>query len=89
MNWHEELLKRGFVSLESSTRTYGNGSLTGSVVNENWDGKFLTIADKPSKTTKEIFCPFLHGEENNRPNLNHQTIRLRNTEDLNKYLYGE
>lgn len=87
MNWHEELLKRGFVCLESNTRTYGNGKFTGSIVDESWDGKFFTIAEKPGKNTKEIFCPFLHGEVKDRPNKNFNETRLRNTEDLDKYLY--
>lgn len=90
INWHEELLKRGFISLESGTRTYGlkseKISFTGSIVDEQWDGKFFTIAEKKGKNTKEIFCPFLHATENNRPNMNFQTIRLRNEEDLDNYL---
>lgn len=86
INWHEELLKRGFISLESGTRTYGNGKFTGSIVFEEWDGKFFTIAEKAGKDTKEIFCPFLHGAEKNRPNINFQTIRIRNIEDLEKYI---
>ena len=86
INWHDELLKRGFVSLESTTRTYGNEKFTGSVVDEHWDGKFFTIAEKKGKNTKEVFCPFLHGTESNRPNLNFNEIRLRSTEDLDNYI---
>lgn len=86
INWNEELLKRGFILLEFSTRTFGNGKFTGSIVDESWDGKFFTIAEKKGKNTKEVFCPFLHAEENSRPNFKFQEIRLRNTEDLDNYI---
>lgn len=89
MNWHNELLKRGFEVMESSTRTYGNGKFTGSIVDESWDGKYFTIAEKKGKNTKEVFCPFLHGETNDRPNKNFNEIRLRNEEDLDKYINAE
>lgn len=86
MNWEEELLKRNFVCLESSTRTYGNGIFTGSIVYEKWDGKFLTIVDEPGKNVKEIFCPFLHTDDKTKPNHNFQTIRLRNAEEIDTYI---
>lgn len=90
MNWHEELLKRGFTFLESSTKTYGykfgKARFTGSIVHEKWDGKFWTIVDEPGKNVKEIFCPFIKAEDEKRPNHKHQTVRLRNAEDLNNYI---
>lgn len=88
INWHEELTKRNFLLLEESTKTYGNGKFTGSICYEKWDGKFFTIVEEMGKNVSEIFCPFLHGNNPNRPNKNYQTVRLRNTQDLDEYLLG-
>lgn len=86
IDWHEELTKRNFTLLEESTKTYGNEKFTGSICYEKWDGKFFTIVEEMNKNVSEIFCPFLHGEIENRPNKKYQTIRLRNAEDLDTYL---
>lgn len=67
MNWHNELLNRGFSVLESTTKTYGNGVFTGSI-------------------HEEVFYPFLRGDDERLPNLNYQTIKLKNTEDLDNYI---
>lgn len=91
IDWHEELLKCGFRSLESTTRTYGNEKFTGSVVDENWDGKFFTISEKKGKNTKEVFCPFIHDESEKSMNVSkgeYQSIRLRNIEDLKNYIHA-
>lgn len=87
MNLHDELIKRGFILLHTLTRTYGNGNITGSIVNEKWDGKFLNIVDEPTKNTKEVFCPFIHSDDDKKPNNKFNSIRLRNENDLNNYLY--
>lgn len=87
MNWHEELLKRGFEILESSTKTYGYGNIPNrfirSLVYENSKGN---IVDEESKDVKEIFCPFLHSDDERKPNTNFQTIRLRGLEDLDNFI---
>jgi hypothetical protein len=91
MDWHEELLKRGFCLLESSTRTYGNGKITGSLVFEKPDKNSMTkdgiIVDKKDKDANEIFCPFIQADDDRKPNYNYQTVRLRNEKDLDEYLY--
>lgn len=91
MNWHEELLKRGFTLLESNTRTYGNGKITGSIVFEKKDKESLTgdgiIVEKKTDDSIEIFCPFIKADDDKKPNTNFQTVRWRTEDDLNRYLY--
>lgn len=93
MNWHEELQKRGFQFLCSSTRTYGynNGKLlfTGSIEIERKNKiTIITPDDKIQESDKEVFCPFIHGDDERKPNINYQTVRIRNTEELDNYLYN-
>lgn len=91
MDLHYELIKRGFCLLESSTNTYGNGKITGSIVFEKPDKNSITvngtICDEKDKDAKKIFCPFMHSDDDRNLNTNYQTVRLRNEEDLNAYLY--
>lgn len=87
MNWNEELLNRGFIILESTTRTYAYGNekygFTGSIVYENAKNN---IVDESGKDAKEIFCPFLHADDERKPNTNFQTIRLRNLGDVEEFI---
>jgi len=91
MEFHDELIKRGFSVLDSGTRTYGNGKLTGSIVFEKPEKGSIdgngTIVDKKEENTIEIFCPFIKADDLTRPNRNFQTVRLRSLEDLDKYLF--
>lgn len=84
MDWNEELLKRGFSIMESTTRSYGyEKKFTGSLVYENSKGN---IMDEPGKDSKEIFCPFLHANDDSKPNRNFQTVRLRNMEEIDEFI---
>lgn len=90
MNWNDELLKRGFIILESTTRLYGYGDekcgFTGSILYENSKGN---IIDDAGKDVKEIFCPFIHDEEEKGVGIlkgEYQSIRLRNMDDLEKFM---
>lgn len=87
--WHDALVRRGFSIMESTTRTYKYGnvphSFTGSLVYENSKG---AIVDEPGKDTGEIFCPFLHADDDSKPNRNFQTMRLRNLMELDEYLFS-
>lgn len=87
MNWNEELPKRGFSILELTTRTYGYGNekyvFTGSIVYENSKGN---VVDELGKDAIEIFCPFIHADDERKPNTKFQTIRLRSPKDLDEFI---
>lgn len=70
MNWEKELLDRGFKYLESSTKTYGNGKFTGSIVE----------IDK-----QKVFCPFISADDEYKPNYNYRSIKLTTGEELDEY----
>lgn len=74
MNWEKELLDRGFEFLESSTKTYGNGKITGSIV---------------SFERKKVFCPFIHADNEHKPNFNYQSIKLSTAEELDEYIIND
>lgn len=71
MNWEKELLERGFEFLESSTRTYGNGKFTGSIVE----------FDK-----KSVFCPFISEEDERKTTGVYQSVKLTTAEELDEYI---
>lgn len=99
MNWHDELINRGFASLDSTTRTYGNGKFTGSVVCEK-DGKVLDPDYEPKYVSgkivtdhkyypddaKEIFCPFLKELHDERSKARVNSVRIRTVEELDEYI---
>ena len=71
MNWEKKLLDRGFEYLESSTKTYGNGKFTGSIFE----------FDK-----QKVFCPFIPAEDEHKPNLKYQSVKLTTAEELDEYI---
>lgn len=78
IDWDTELKLRGFIRLESSTRTYGNGQITGSIVRENASGKIRLTTDGDYDKATDIFTPF--------SSTNYQTTRIRTTEELDQYI---
>lgn len=78
INWHLELMVRGFKLVETSTRTYSHRGLeiTGSVTYETAELK--VTPDGQGKY--EIFCPFKEGK-------GFQSERIRNLTELDKFLY--
>ncbi len=92
-NWAEELLAIGLVPLEKSTKTYGNGKITGSV--KYWDSKncklfqlekdlFNDKGELKSKFAIETFVPFLANDDKEK--CKHESVVLYNLNDLIGFL---
>lgn len=92
IDWHKELLDRGFEYLHESTRTYGykSGKMTGSIRHEK-DGRIMEPDYEPKfiggkrtvilypKNAIEIFVPFFADEK-------FQSVRLRSLIELDEYI---
>lgn len=72
IDWHEELLKRGFTFLESSTRTYGNGKFIGQVVEDK---------------ENEVFYPFFNPDNYPKEeSWRYRSVKISNINELEEYL---
>lgn len=78
---HDDLIRVGFNRLEATTKTYGNGHITGSIVHQRKDGKIIHSCDDGYNEAEQIFCPFFKEKEK------FNSVRIKNIEELAKYVF--